>query len=447
MNPDFVKLIEAEGSPVFEGLLPALKQQPAVSIKINQLKTSPEKIREHFPVDGIVPWEPNAFYLAERPAFTLDPLLHQGHYYVQEASSMIHAAIIRRLALATSGRPLRLLDCCAAPGGKTTSLLMAAPEGSAVIANEFDFKRAEILKENLFKWGSPNVAVTRGDTSRFRKAGAVFDVVVADMPCSGEGMFRKDAEARNQWSEGLVEHCAGLQREIAANVLPSLAADGFFVYSTCTFNTVENEGNIKWLCEEFGLETVDMHWPVEWGVQGAVNSDMAVSRFLPSKLRGEGLFVAVLQKNTGDRLRTLKETHPQKKHTLSPWVSEALDFYERQGEVWATTPLTAAMACHLEKKGIDFISIGTPVATLKGKDVIPQHSLALSVALNRHVFPEVAVDRENAVAFLRRDNMSLTADAPKGYVLLTYEGCPLGFVKNLGNRLNNLYPKEWRIRH
>lgn len=446
MNPDFEKLIEAEGSPIFDGLLAALKLPGITSLKINPSKGDVEDLPDGFIVGDAVPWEPNGYYLRERPAFTYDPALHQGLYYVQEASSMIHGEIVRRLGNSLGARPLRLLDACAAPGGKTTSLLIGAPDGSAVIANEYDFKRAEILKENLLKWGDANVAVTRGDTSRFRNVGPVFDIIVADMPCSGEGMFRKEPEALKQWSPALVEQCARLQREIAGNLLPSLAAGGYFIYSTCTFNTVENERNVEWLCDEFGLESVAMDWPAQWNIAEAVDSSVSAARFLPSRLQGEGLFVAVMRKPEGERSRALKEPKPLKKHPLKNWLHNGIDIYERQGEVWGAPPLLASLVEYLEKKGVKFISVGVPVATVKGKDVVPEHAFSQSVHYAA-AFPEVEVSREEALAYLRRENLELNGRQPKGYLLLTYNGRPLGFVKNLGNRVNNLYPKEWRIRN
>lgn len=450
MNPDFEKMIEAENSAVFDGLLPALNSDRQVSVRFNPLKAAsvPCAVAGE-PLGSPVKWEPRGYYLDRRPLFTLDPAMHQGVYYVQEASSMLVGETVRRIVEVHEGMCLNVLDACAAPGGKTTSVLSVLAPGSALIANEYDYGRAEILKENLYKWGNPSVAVTRGDTARFARLGNCFDMIIADVPCSGEGMFRKNEEARAQWSPALVEQCAALQREIIGNIVGSLKPGGYLLYSTCTFNTMENERNVEYFRDEWGLECVDVDRDAEWNISGAVNSDVPVSRMLPSRVRGEGFFLAVMRKPG-----KLKAEHAEVRQSrrnapvqsvASQWV-DGLEVRNIDGTVWGATPELWRLVGELEKKKIDFIGIGCEIARIKGKDMVPHHGLALSTALKRGSFPEVTVDRDEALRFLRKENIDVPAETPKGYVLLVYDSTPLGFVKNLGNRTNNLLPKEWRVR-
>ena len=264
---------------------------PSVAIRLNRAKAT------GLGVDGAdrVPWCHEGFYLDRRGAFTFDPAFHQGLYYVQDPSSMIISEAVRRLTADTQ-EPVAYLDACAAPGGKTTAAIDALPAGSLVVANEFVPARAAVLRDNIVKWGYPAAVVTQGDTSRFRKLSGMFDIVAADVPCSGEGMMRKDDEAVAQWSPALVNRCAELQREIVANLWPALAPGGYFIYSTCTFNRSEDEENLQWMIDELGAEPVDLGLPGEWMIAGGIGTDLPCYRFLPHRLRGEGLFMGVMRK-------------------------------------------------------------------------------------------------------------------------------------------------------
>ena len=447
MNTDFEKMITEEKSPVFEGLFSSFDAPAPTSIRLNRLKEGGQ-CEVATESDGNVAWNPDGLYLSRRPAFTLMPELHQGRFYVQEASSMFVAHIVRQIVASTGGRPLRVLDACAAPGGKTTAVLSALPEGSAVIANEFDFRRAEILRENLAKWGDPSVAVVRGDTAQFRRLRGCFDLIVADVPCSGEGMFRKSEEARRQWSRQLVEDCADLQREIVDNVIGALAPGGFLVYSTCTFNTTENERNVEYICREHGLSTVAVEKTEDWNIAGAVNSAVHASRFLPHRLRGEGLFAALLRKPgelpevRSDNVKPAKDKTAFGVENLTDGlVVEKVD-----DRLWGATPALRALIDSIRKKGLSFLTYGIELAEIKGRDLVLSAPLALSTALRRDKCAVIEVDKEQALAYLRKDTVLLPDGAPVGFVLLMYQGYPLGWVKNLGRRANNLWPKEWRIR-
>lgn len=443
MNPKFIEMIEAEKSQLFDGLLAALNESPSLSIRKNKFKTP--SVSFQFPECQQVPWEENGFYLKERPNFAHDPMWHQGAYYVQDPSSMILGEIIRNITQREDNRPLTVLDACAAPGGKTTSILDALPKGSVVIANEYDYHRAEILRENIEKWGRANVAVTRGETSQFKNIHSLFDVILADMPCSGEGMFRKDEFSREQWSESLVYQCQSRQLDIAKNLIPSLKTGGYLIYSTCTFNTLENEKNVEKICAEFGLESVKIDIPEEWKITEAINSDIHAMRFLPQNLKGEGLFVSVLRKPGKLKTKTLEMKNSKQSILPKGWIHSTFVSHREGDIIWVATPELAVTIKKIGNK-VQCLTQGIEAAKIKNHDIIPTHAFSLSEAIGIETFPHVEVDLQTALRYLRRETITLPPDTPCGYIILTYAGLPLGFVKNMGQRINNLLPKEWKLR-
>ncbi|MBD5282040.1 MAG: hypothetical protein HDS33_03325 [Bacteroides sp.] len=391
---EFVARILGDSTiPDPQGLLDELASgNPCVAIRHNRLKGSR-------PADGadLVPWCNRGEYLAERPQFTFDPHLHQGLYYVQDASSMALGAVIESLGL---DRPVQYLDCCAAPGGKTTAAIDALPAGSFIVANEAEPARAAALDENLMRWGYPDVAITVGPAQRLgRLPEGCFDVIGADVPCSGEGMMRKDPKAIEQWNPGLVESCARLQRDILSAVWPLLRPGGYMIYSTCTFAAAEDENQVRWLADEFGAEVMGLP-----PMPGVVNG-----HFFPHLVRGEGLFMALLRK-PGESVRPARRL----------------------------TEKDLAKATKLLRYG----SIDTEP---KGRDVIPSHAAAQRYDFDASKWPQAEVDRPAALQFLHRDAITLPEGTPRGLTLLTYDGRPLGWVNNLGSRANNLLPRNLRI--
>ena len=271
-----------------DALLQALQTEPSVAVRVNRRKAIPPA------TDDPVAWCRSGIYLDARRQFTFDPLLHSGCYYVQDASSMFISHVLSQVA---GNSPVAYLDLCAAPGGKTTAAIDALPDGSLVVANEIDSRRAQILRENVVKWGYPHCVVTNSDASRLGKLHEAFDIVAADMPCSGEGMMRKDDEAVAQWTPALVEQCAARQREIASDIWQALKPGGIFIYSTCTFNRAENEDMIDFLVRSLGAEPVDIVSDPSWGIHKGVDTPYPCFRFMPHLTRGEGLFMAVVRKN------------------------------------------------------------------------------------------------------------------------------------------------------
>ena len=469
---DFIKYTqELMGDELFQQLKRGITEQEApTSIRLNPFKCKEgEDVRmENSPEDGErqvegepIPWCPSTGrYLSSRPNFTFDPWLHAGKYYVQEASSMFVDLVIRQLV----HTPVMMLDLCAAPGGKSTAVRAALPEGSLLFSNEPMRTRSQILAENIQKFGHPDMIVTNNYPRDYRKSKLQFDVILTDVPCSGEGMFRKDDGAIEEWSLQNVDNCWHLQREIVSDIWNCLKPGGILIYSTCTFNAHEDEENIAWICEELGagpiaLSGIDKSWNITGNLIGA---GIPVYRFLPGKSRGEGIFLAVLRKEGEPEMK--KENKRKKKdknkdkgknrvnkgktpQIPTDWlkcsdyetIAEDDNFYAIPNR-WKAIYEEAA-------KNLKVIHAGVKLGTSKGKDIIPDQSLALSVKLNKEAFPQVELSYEDAIRYLRKEAVNLPSETPKGYVLVTYRQMPLGWEKNIGNRANNLYPQEWKIKN
>jgi 16S rRNA C967 or C1407 C5-methylase (RsmB/RsmF family)/NOL1/NOP2/fmu family ribosome biogenesis protein len=433
---DFVAMLAQHQQ--FDGLAKALSETaPEVSVRVNTLKgcSVPDDSER-------VTWCETGYYLAERPQFTFDPKLHQGLYYVQDASSMILHTIAKRIT--ATGEAVRWLDACAAPGGKTTAVIDAIPKGSLVVANEFDYKRAAALLENVERWGSADIVVSRGDTNKFRKLTDFFDIISVDAPCSGEGMMRKEAVAVQQWSPRLVQQCAELHREIIENVWHALRPGGVLIYSTCTFNLSEDEQNVQWIIDELGAEPLNVNLSEFDGVVGGIGTNIPCARFLPGRVRGEGLFVAVLRKH-GDGAST-RVAAPKNLKTIkadTQWLAGDYVYIADDDKLRAIPKAHVGEMTKLAST-LSVINYGVHVATIKGKDYLPTASLAKAIDINAAAWPKAEVDHDTALSYLRGEAIVLS-DAPRGIVLLTYADRPLGFVKNLGNRANNLLPDNRRI--
>lgn len=432
-----------------EALLAALREKPTTGVRLNPRKSG--QLPGWFEQGEPVEWCPSGYYLAERPDFTLTPALHAGAFYVQEPSSMIHEHIVRELA---GEQPVRLLDLCAAPGGKSTAAIASLPAGSLAVSNEVVGQRAVILAENIAKWGYPAAIVTSAAADVIGNSGAQFDIILLDAPCSGEGMMRKEAEAIRQWTPGLNPSCAALQRQIANDILPALREGGYLVYSTCTFSRAENEENVRYLLDNYPLESVDMGLE-KFGISRSSNSDQFSYCFLPHLTRGEGLFVSVMRLTapTGKAPRAIrsgrqKSTRKHKPQRLPQWLRdmEAYSPIEVDDRIYVLEKEHLDIYNQLRAAGVRFLSAGVEFGTRKREDIIPAHALALSTALREDAFPRVELSEKEALLYLRREAVTLPDDTQKGYVLVCHGGYPLGLMKNLGNRANSLYPTNWKIR-
>lgn len=444
------------GEDIYPCFEEALAHEVPVSIRPNRMKCT-------LPVEGEpIPWTSSGMYLKNRPTFTFDPLFHAGCYYVQEASSMFVEKVLQTYVK----EPVVMLDLCAAPGGKSTLCRSALPEGSLLVANEVMRNRSQILAENLIKWGHPEVVVTNNDPADFTELTHLFDVILTDVPCSGEGMFRKDPVAVDEWSVENVDICWRRQRRILTDIWPCLKPGGILIYSTCTFNREEDEDNVAWIAKELGAEILPVSIEESWGITGnLIGKDFPVYRFLPHKAKGEGFFLAALRKHEGvceemssrfsktsSRMDKKKKGKDSKQPLSVPkeakaWLADASDYELAVKETSVSAfPKAYQGEYALLQQYLKVIHAGITLGEIKGKDLIPHHSLAMSTALATDAFPKAEVTYEQAIAYLRKEGLVLDADVPRGYVLLTYQQAPLGFVKNLGNRANNLYPQEWRIR-
>jgi 16S rRNA C967 or C1407 C5-methylase (RsmB/RsmF family) len=383
----FVERTKALLGDEFTDFERALAAEPPVSIRLNPFKPSSFLKKFDSSLLQPVPWASDAYYLPVRPSFTLDPLFHAGCYYVQEASSMYLEHFVRQYISV----PVVALDLCAAPGGKATHLSSLLPSGSLLVANETIRTRANILVENLIKWGNPDTVVTNIDPSAIGRAEEFFDLIVCDLPCSGEGMFRKAPESVAEWSLDNVKLCAARQRRIIADIFPALKSGGIMIYSTCTYNREENEENLDRICRELGAELLE-----------------TPRRFYPHKTQGEGFFIAGIRKNRENANTKTKSHLPFKT------IYDGRDILKNFSNDGKTQP---------------------------------PHALAMSNLLPADAFPRWELDLPNAIEYLRREALrNVPSTLPKGFVLVTYQNHPLGFVKNIGSRANNLYPQEWRIR-
>ncbi len=427
----------------------ALAQPSPVSIRLNPHKVSEiSGLHELEPVVP-VPWHPQGYYLEKRPVFTLDPALHAGAYYVQEASSMFLQEALRQVA--DFSKSLKILDLCAAPGGKSTLLASMMGGKGLLVANETIRTRTNALRENLEKWGHPNIAVTSAEAEAFSALDNYFDIVVTDAPCSGEGLFRKDPDAVSEWSLEAVSMCSARQKRILASAVECLAPDGILVFSTCTYNAAENGDNVQWLTTEFDLELLPLELPAEWGIEPRGGG----YQFFPHRLRGEGFFIAVFRKmgSTSSRKHaasSFRSLSPLSKTIVpeaSRWLRPDADvkfFQTTTGNVLAL-PTALENDFLLLDKHLKIKWFGTPIGEFKGKDFVPDHALALSLLASAQL-PGIELSLEQALRFLKKETFELPEGSPTGWLLCRYGGLKLGWIKALPNRMNNYLPPERRIR-
>jgi 16S rRNA C967 or C1407 C5-methylase (RsmB/RsmF family)/NOL1/NOP2/fmu family ribosome biogenesis protein len=416
-------------------LLDALYSTAPTTIRVNTRKA--KLLKKFTPV----PWQPNAYYLPERPRFTSDPAFHAGGYYVQEASSMFLGHVIRQLKL--NAAPLVALDLCAAPGGKSTLMRSELHPDALLIANEVVGTRANLLEENLIKWGIGNIAITQSEASAFGTMPETFDFIAVDAPCSGEGLFRKNPDAVNEWSPDAVVACAARQQKILSEIWPALKTGGILVYSTCTFNTLENEENVKWLENEFHAETVELE-DVPDGIK--VLEDGKGYRFFPHRVDGEGFYMAVVRK-VGNSGRAGKARKP-KKSPFEKVKSEELGqaytaIKTKDDSVFLIHEMHAGFVAELAGN-LYFKAPGFPAGKSIRNLFKPGHGLSQLVG-SPWAIVSVDLALDEALAYLQREDV-YKSGVPRGQAVISFDGFKLGFAKSDGNRLVSQYPLNWRIR-
>ncbi len=445
---DFIEQMRPVLGGELDAFLRSLQTERETSVRLNDKVPFEALSVLHDAGMEEVPWCPDGYYLKRRPQFTLDPLMHAGCYYVQEASSMFLDEVLAQFVRPDS----IVLDMCGAPGGKATLISQFLNEEGLLITNEVVRQRVFILSENIQKWGNGNAVVTHNQARDFGdKAENLFDCVLVDAPCSGEGLFRKDEGAVDEWSLRNVQMCAERQRDILRYVWPALKPGGILIYSTCTYNPSEDEDNALFIRDTLGADVLKVDIDPAWNI---TLSARAGCHFYPHKTRGEGFYLCVFRKReapftpfrakaektrgskTVDELGELQSwlQHPERwSIRQSDRFTEAYPTRHKELIDWLSTHFTC-------------VSTGFGIGELRGKHVAPQHSLSMLKDFRKEAFPQVELSLEMALAFLRSEALILP-DQPSGYLLMTYQGVPLGFVKNIGNHSNNLYPNEWRIRY
>lgn len=420
----------------YDAFVESFSKPPTVSIRINPFKrdgifTSEEKI----------PWSIEGRYLKERPSFTLDPLFHAGCYYVQDASSQFLEMSFLQ-AKKNLNKPSRILDLCAAPGGKSTHIISLMDDCDMLVSNEIVGARNTILRQNIMKWGNENVIVTQNEPSDFDRLEGFFDIVLVDAPCSGEGLFRKNLDARDEWSEENIQRCSVRQQEILKHAFSTLRPGGFLIYSTCTFEEEENDNQIKLLLDTFGFEflNIDHNFP-------NISKTKLGLVFYPHLIRGEGFYISLLQKKDGDIFH-VKKADEKYDSSLNNNLTRFLKNSEKYSALLKEDRLFA-IPQHFQSvfntlnKNLYIRLAGIYMGDFKGEDFIPSAALALSNQL-RDDLPSKALSEKEAIDYLKGGNLNL--DVSKGWSLVTFKKFKLGWIKNIGSRINNYYPKEWRIK-
>ncbi len=441
LPPIFISKIQAQLKEESEFFFEALLSSPPVSIRLN-----PFKPVNFFDQTDVVPWCNQAFYLKQRPSFITDPLFHAGAYYVQESSSMFLHHVFKQIRNRLNGN-VSVLDVCAAPGGKSTLISSLLREDDVLLSNEIIRTRVLTLMDNLNKWGRANTIVSNNDPADLGKLTQVFDVILVDAPCSGEGMFRKDKHAINEWSEANIELCASRQKRILQDVLPALKPGGMLIYATCTFNHQENEDNLKWLIDKHGFEPVEIAIPDAWPIEKTAYHGF---RFWPHKVKGEGLFMVCLRKPTESISATAIRTkslmvNAKQKALLAPYINESDSFQIAVLNNHFIALPSQLTGLYDKLNGLlRLVKAGICLGELKQDQLIPAHELALSLNLSSDI-PRAELTLEQAQSYLKKGSLPMNIFNEKGWQTVTYKGLSLGWIKVLPNRVNNYLPSALRI--
>ena len=406
------------------------------ALRVNPLRAQAEKAAQPF-VESRVPWAEWGRYVHadSRPGAALAHF--SGAYYMQEASAMSAAAVLN----AQPGE--RVLDLCAAPGGKSTQLAGAMLGRGLLVSNEPEPSRAKALAGNLERLGVPNAIVTNAYPNKLSAClKGYFDAILVDAPCSGEGMFARDEAARAEWTPASPEGCARRQSEILEEAAKMLRPGGRMVYSTCTFNDVENEGVVRdFLASHEDFSLIPFVLP---GIGAAENGTLHV---YPHRVRGDGHFIALLRREGEAPCAPAPAFANKKEHAalLKKLLDEAvcaLPFdpaavrLEMYGEYLYALPAEAP-----ELRGVKVVQPGLCLLHAGRNHIEPAHALAMAL-------PESGAQRSAELAFPDAcaycEGQTLPLDAPRGWTLVTHNGLPLGWGKIANEQLKNHLPKGLR---
>jgi 16S rRNA C967 or C1407 C5-methylase (RsmB/RsmF family)/NOL1/NOP2/fmu family ribosome biogenesis protein len=439
-------LTNIEGFDI-DSFISAHQLSTPVSIRFNHVKLKDLELSSlELPLSTQVPWCLGGYYLTERPSFTLDPALHAGAYYVQEASSMFLHYILSTVHAEDS--ELKVLDLCAAPGGKTT-VLASLPQFKLVLANELIKSRVNILYENIVKWGTPHVLISNNDPSDFTPIKDYFDTIIVDAPCSGSGLFRKDNKAIEEWSENNVKLCAERQKRILADVLPSLKEGGILVYSTCSYSREENEDIVDWLMQHAVFEPIAVNLNDSWNIVETHSEKGGIGyRFFPGKTNGEGFFIACFrliqtQASTWIPEKKLVVASASEIALIKEWINQDFFTLIKKNESLMVLPEEIALEVQLLQQFLYLRKSGVLAGTVIRNQFIPEHELILSNYCNNNL-PFFEVNKIEALQYLKKAELNI-GDFNKGWYVIKYNNLKLGLIKHLGNRINNYYPASWRI--
>jgi 16S rRNA C967 or C1407 C5-methylase (RsmB/RsmF family)/NOL1/NOP2/fmu family ribosome biogenesis protein len=421
-------------------------REQITSIRINPAK--PITIdQSRLTIDAKVPWSSTGYYLSKRPSFTFDPLFHAGCYYVQEASSMfLEQALKQTIDLSL---PLKVLDLCAAPGGKSTHIQSLISSDSLLVSNEVIKSRAGILKQNIIKWGCQNVVVTNNDPQHFSRLEGFFDVMVVDAPCSGSGLFRRDAEAINEWSEDNVQLCCGRQKRILADAIPALKDGGILVYSTCSYSKDEDEDIAAWLVKELDMQNIPLSIEENWNIIESKVPGLEASgyRFFPDKVKGEGFYLSCFRKvgeSSNFKLKPakLEKAAAKEQDIVLPWLNTRNVQLFKANYIYALPYILSENYSYI-KNALNVQYAGVAIGEVMREKLVPEHALAVS-NLAAEKIPKTPVSYEEAIRYLQKSDAGIHPEI-KGWQIITYEGHNLGWINALNNRVNNYFPKEMRI--
>lgn len=444
---EFIDRMKVYFGADYDAFIAALDTPPVTSVRTHPWKFSSGATA--LPLADAVPWATTGHYLSSRPSFTFDPLFHAGAYYVQESSSMFLEQALK--ATEMLDKPIRVLDMCAAPGGKSTHILSLINQDSLLVSNEIIASRNHTLRQNLARWGYANSIVTQNKAEDFARLGETFDVIVVDAPCSGEGLFRKDKAAIDEWSATNVTMCAERQEDILQHLMKCLKPGGYLIYSTCTYEDVENMAHVRNLTKQSGFISIEIPGAAQFHPQ---LTDVSMDglhgyAFYPHLTRGEGFFISVLRKPGEWRETKVPPTRIADK-TIQE-IRPQLDLFVRAPEEFIAIRHQGIYNILLSKFWQDYRGLarlyvrnaGICAGEIKGKDLIPAHELSLFLDM-RPDFPCIDLDHSTAITFLKGETVSTHTDH-SGWVVMRHNGLNLGFAKALPNRINSYFPKEWRI--